>query len=74
MRVMVTEESYTSHASFLDLDVLPCYKPIRKTNRASLAAEMVAGIASKGVPPSMPTSTAATTSAEKYSRPPLAQG
>ena len=27
MRVMVTEESYTSQASFLDLDVLPCYNP-----------------------------------------------
>ena len=27
MRVMVTEESYTSQASFLDLDVLPSYNP-----------------------------------------------
>jgi len=27
IRVMVTEESYTSQASFLDLDVLPCYNP-----------------------------------------------
>jgi putative transposase len=27
IRVMVTEESYTSQASFLDLDVLPSYDP-----------------------------------------------
>ena len=29
MRVIVTEESYTSQASFLDLDVLPSYDPNR---------------------------------------------
>jgi putative transposase len=27
MRVIVTEESYTSQASFLDLDILPSYDP-----------------------------------------------
>ena len=57
IRVMVTEESYTSQASFLDLDVpamIPPREQMSKTNRSSLGVAMVAGIASKGVPPSMP--------------------
>jgi putative transposase len=33
IRVMVTEESYTSHASFLDLDVLPTYDPTQPADQ-----------------------------------------
>jgi len=33
MRVIVTEESYTSKASFLDLDVLPTYDPTQGTEQ-----------------------------------------
>jgi putative transposase len=34
IRVIVTEESYTSQASFLDLDVLPSYDPNQRVDQA----------------------------------------
>ena len=57
IRVLVTEESYTSRASFRDLDPLPVYDPARGPSKRSspvfLVCVMGAGIASKAVPPSM---------------------
>ena len=59
IRVLVTEESYTSRASFLDLDLCPSMTlPVEPSKRSSpvfLVGVMAAGIASKAAPPSMPT-------------------
>jgi putative transposase len=56
--VMVTEESYTSKASFLDLDVLPTYDPTQGVDQEDKpqfsGRRDGAGIVSRGVPPFMP--------------------
>ena len=59
IRVIVTEESYTSKASFLDLDSLPTYDPAlgveQRKSLGSRAVEMAVGIVSKAALLSTPT-------------------
>src|SRR5262249_13624024 len=72
IRVILTEEAYTSQASFLDWDPLPTYHPqegrTRKKNLTFLAPGPVGGTKSRGAHLCTRMSMAVTISAETCSR------
>ena len=75
IRVLLTEESYTSQASFLDADPLPSTIQNAMRRLSSVAsASSVAYIEQQTADTSTRMGTAPTTSSEKYSLMPLARG